>query len=331
LASLSRSAFDLLAAGAVLGESFAFEPLRSVAAQEEAEALTAPDEVLAAGHLPETEERDQPYGFTHHEIRAVVLDQISAARRQHLQGIAFEHLRERGAPPAELARHAQSTGAQAEAFRYGLAAGDAALDLFAVNEAVSNYEKAARLPTEHPHLQVDSRSRMHLYSRLGRAYEILGSWEKAAETYRRIIQMNANVNDPERASLTRTRLAFVTAQRHDIQRAQKQAQQALTIAENSGLERSPAEEAHWCSALLGLYAGDVSAMGAHGERALELAREVGDQELIGRCLNILAYDKRNQGRAETGIRFAEQALETYRELGDLVMEKDFRGPWLNCF
>ena len=70
------------------------------------------------------------------------------ARRRLLHRRAFEVLEEGGAPAAQLARHALAGGLAEQAFRYGVAAGDAAVEVFSVKDAIEHYERARDLLTE---------------------------------------------------------------------------------------------------------------------------------------------------------------------------------------
>jgi len=79
-----------------------------------------------------------------------------------------------------LAHHAQAAGLVQAAFRHSVAAGQAALRISAVSEAIVHFENAhqflrnASLP-EMP-AGADLRD---LYTQLGRAYELSGQKEKA--------------------------------------------------------------------------------------------------------------------------------------------------------
>jgi predicted ATPase len=113
------------------------------------------------------------YTFTHEKIRQVAYTEAGHARRRMLHRRAFELLEERGAPPAELARHALAGGLATPAFGYSAAAGDVAMEVFAAKDAIAHYERArallaevvrtgGRQPTERSILDLE-----HLYTRLG--------------------------------------------------------------------------------------------------------------------------------------------------------------------
>ena len=61
---------------------------------------------------------------------------------------ALEVLEESGAPPAELARHALAGGLAEQAFRYSVAAGDRAVEVFAARDAIDHYQMVRDLLAE---------------------------------------------------------------------------------------------------------------------------------------------------------------------------------------
>src|SRR5215216_5630837 len=126
LSRLSPPASELLAAGAVLGSGFTFEQLIGVVGLPEDEALSALDEVLASRLLREADAQDDVYAFSHEKVRDVAYTEAGAARRRVFHRRALAALEEEGAPAAVLARHALAARMPKAAFRYLLAAGDAA-------------------------------------------------------------------------------------------------------------------------------------------------------------------------------------------------------------
>jgi predicted ATPase len=157
LRRLSPAASQFLSAGAILGSDFAFEQLYRVADLRESEGLAALDEVLANRLFLETggELRDGTesrlghggsYCFAHDKIRDVVYREIGKARRRIFHQRALEVLQAADiqraypytVPPAELAHHALAAGLYEQAFRHSLAAGDNALQLFAVRNAIAH-------------------------------------------------------------------------------------------------------------------------------------------------------------------------------------------------
>ena len=159
LAGVSMTTLDLLLAGAVLGQAFSFEHLCQIAGVSEREGLAALEEALqrrlivegsdaqASGGTPQVgqvvgELGDIPYHFTHDLLREGVYEEASQAKRRIFHRRALQALRQShlpATPAAELARHALAAGLLEETFRYSLAAGEEALALFAVRDAIRYY------------------------------------------------------------------------------------------------------------------------------------------------------------------------------------------------
>jgi len=109
----------------------------------------------------------------------VTYTEAGRARRRVLHRRAFEILEEGRAPAAQLARHALAGGLAEQAFGYSVAAGDQAMEVFAVREAIVHYERARNLLAEEvrtggPRQPVESSisDLEHLHTQLGQAYEL---------------------------------------------------------------------------------------------------------------------------------------------------------------
>jgi predicted ATPase len=193
---LTPNAFALLVAGTVLGRESTFEHLCQVADLAEQDGLPALDEVLHSGLLYEAEHDEGERGrmthgryvFAHAKIRAVVSAEAGEARRSIFHRRALEALQAAAAPAAELAYHARAAGLAEPAFHWSLAAGDEAMQVAAVRDAISFYEQAQLLLAERwqgsdlgttlPAPEIEQ-----LYTHLGRVYELHEEWEKARAVY----------------------------------------------------------------------------------------------------------------------------------------------------
>ncbi len=219
---LPPNAFALLAAGAVLGQGITFELLCQVADLAEHDGLSALDEVLHSHLLQESEREGGPmtdgrYVFAHAKIRAVVYAEAGEARRSIFHRRALEALQAAAAPAAELAYHALAAGLAEPAFHWSLAAGDEAMRVVAVSSAISFYEQARHLMAER--LQgLDLEAMLpapeieHLYTHLGRAYELNAEWEKARRVYTSLLAYAQDARQPAMESAALDRLAALAAQ-----------------------------------------------------------------------------------------------------------------------
>ncbi len=189
---LTPNASALLVAGAVLGQESTFERLCQVANLAEREGLSALDEVLHSHLLQESEHKEGGRGrmtsgrymFAHAKIRAVVYAEAGEARRSIFHRRAVQTLQGTATPAAVLAYHALAAELAEPAFRWSLAAGDEAMRVVAVHDAIAFYEQAKHLLDEHLLEVPPSAPEIeHLYTNLGQAYELNTEWEKARSAY----------------------------------------------------------------------------------------------------------------------------------------------------
>jgi predicted ATPase len=156
LVQLTPASFDMLVASAILGRTFTFEHICHVAGLKEDEGLPALDEILKKRLLQEaTGETGEQlvasaggYYFTHDKNRDVAYSEAGEARRRIFHRRALEKLQVAAAPAGELAHHALAAGLLEPAFHLSLVAGENAMQVFAVRDAIAYYEQARQLITE---------------------------------------------------------------------------------------------------------------------------------------------------------------------------------------
>src|SRR5712692_4851323 len=218
---LPPNAFALLVAGAVLGQGITFEHLCQVADLAEHDGLSALDEVLLSHLLHESEREgrrvtDGHYVFAHAKIRAVVYAEAGEARCSIFHRRAVKVLQAAAAPAAVLAYHALAAGLAEPAFRWSLAAGDEAMRVVAVRDALTFYEQAQHLMAERLHgldlgTMLPAPEIEHLYTHLGRAYELNAQWEKARTAYTSMLAYAQDARQPVMESTALNRLAALAA------------------------------------------------------------------------------------------------------------------------
>ena len=153
LRGLSAPAFEVLAAAAVLGTEATFERLCLVAELDERAGLAALDELGRRGLLVETamhETGGDRAGRWPGALRTSRCARWSTPRPGRpgagcSTGGPSPCSSAGGAPAATLAHHAQAAGLTEPALRALVAAGDAALAVFAARDAQAHYEQARRL------------------------------------------------------------------------------------------------------------------------------------------------------------------------------------------
>jgi DNA-binding SARP family transcriptional activator len=179
---LSPTAFTLLAAGAVLEQRITFERLCSISNVAEDRGLPALDELVSGRFLLEVAQPGtaSAYTFANDMIRDVVYTEAGDARRRLFHKRALDVLEAAQDSAAVLAHHALAAGLAEAAFRHSLDAGQEALRLAAVSDAIVHFEKARQLAQEGSLVDAAFESPIRdLYAQLGWAYELGGQHEQA--------------------------------------------------------------------------------------------------------------------------------------------------------
>jgi tetratricopeptide (TPR) repeat protein len=331
LSHLSAAASELVTAGAVLERGFGFESLVRVADLGEAEGLRGLDELIERRLLLEEggdrEEglapryRDVTYSFSHEKIRQVAYTEGGKARRWVLHRKAFEVLEEGGAPAAELARHALAAGIAGPAFAYSVAAGDDAVEVFAVRDAIVHYERAREVLDEGqpaggiegsiPNLE-------HLYTQLGRAYELTEEREKARVAYEALLTFAREAGEARLEVVALNHLAvFLFHDESDIPKVRTILEEARRVAEKAGLADVLAETECNFADIEGLRTGDFERSWPPVEKALASARALERPDLVARALTALVRLKCFAGRLEEAAAHAEEGAKLSRGLAEL--------------
>ena len=330
LVHLSAGAFALLVAGAVLGQGFDFELGCRVADLRESQALSALDEVLKSQVVQEAAGKDEEkvvYFFLHDKIRDVVYTEAGDARRRIYHRRALEVLERDQAPPAKLLHHALAAGFKEPALRFSMAAGDNAMEVFALRDAIGYYEQSRRLLEEQgqkslslPNFSVQAAQ--HLYDCLGRAYELMNEWDQAGSIYQSMLALAQEFGLPQMECAALNRLATVAVHRaFDLEQAMSLLHSALQVAESSE-DTAGLAEAEWGLAQLNNFRFDAQAALEYGNRALHGARGLDMPDLIARCLNSCAHARLMLGDWREAEALASEASALYRNLGNRPMESD---------
>jgi predicted ATPase/DNA-binding SARP family transcriptional activator len=326
LSRLSQAALTLCIAAAVLGDGGTFDQLCRVADLNDNQVLSALDEGVTRGLLQEMGGR---CFFTHDSIRAGAYAEAGEIRRRVLHRRALETLQSASASPAELAHHALAAGLLDAAAHLCIAAGDAAMRVFAARDAIAQYEQARQLvrrshesprPSGDENVVVSLAELSQLYLQLGWAYELSSQFAQAESLYEELLTLARALHEPVMECAALNRLATQAAESsYNFARAEELLHQALVIAESSQNKAGVAETS-WNFAQTGFYATKMSASLPHAERALALARELNQQELIGRSLHALATLEAALGKQEESLSHAEEARMLYAALGNRVRE-----------
>ena len=191
---LSPNAFTLLAAGAVLEQRITFERLCVDLQRAEDTGLPALDELISGRFLLEVAQPGtaSAYAFANDMIRDVVYTEAGDARRRLFHKRALDVLEADQDSAAVLAHHALAAGLAETAFRHSLDAGQEALRLAAVSDAIAHFEKARQLAQEGSLSGAAFESHLRdLYAQLGRAYELGGQHEQALAVHDELARLTS--------------------------------------------------------------------------------------------------------------------------------------------
>jgi DNA-binding SARP family transcriptional activator/tetratricopeptide (TPR) repeat protein len=331
LSRLSPAASELLRAGAILERDFSFESLVSVADLGEAEGLSGLDELIerhllqeeAGGQVVETLLYSSPtYSFSHEKIRQVAYTESGHARRQVLHRRAFEVLEESGAPPAELARHALTGGLAEPAFRYSVAAGDQALEVFAVTDAIEHYETVRNLLAEvlltggRQPIEQSIPDLEHLYVQLGRAYEMVDEWGSARAAYEALLALGRELGEARLEVVSLNHLAVLAYHHSDLRSVRTLLDEARRVAEGAGLVEALAETECNLADVMSFWVEEFEHSSPLAQKALASARSLERPDLVARALVALARVEMFAGRLEESAAHAEEGVALSRQLAE---------------
>ncbi len=292
---LSPASFAFLVAGAVLEQDATFERLCVVANLSEQEGLVALDEGLRSLLVQEPKRSsgspgNDVYIFTHPMIGEVIAVEAGETRSRIFHRRALHLLQETAVPAAKLAYHALAAGMLDPAFRLSVAAGDEARAVFALHVAIEHYEQAWQLllkqPTDHIiQSKIAASDLHHLYVALGQTYELTRIWEQGSPLYTAML----------------THLLQMAAHNEEL----------IWVTKTL-----------WYQAMLDLSTAHLAIAITYGERALAVARNSGQADLLVQSLEVLSYLKMHKGEWEEYEQLTREAHACYVALGDRAMEAD---------
>jgi len=204
LAGLSPTCRELLTVAAVIGRDFTMGALELATEQPRQVVLDAVSAASEAGTIQESRDRIGHFRFEHILVRDALCESLSTAERANLHrcvGDALERLygSESEEHLAELAYHfaeALPAGEEERAIGYAAAAGRAATERLAFEEAVRQYHRA--LEVVDLSTTPDDSRRFDLLLALGQAQIRAGMRDSAREVFRRAGEIAGRLDEPER-------------------------------------------------------------------------------------------------------------------------------------
>jgi DNA-binding SARP family transcriptional activator/tetratricopeptide (TPR) repeat protein len=347
LGSLGDLAVQVLAAGAVLGRSFTAEEARDASGRADEEVVAAIEELVGYGVLGEG--AGGSYEFRHEQMRDLVYEEMTLARRRLLHRRAAEALGSRargGAQTAVVARHYELGGDEPQAAALYQLAGDRARALYANVEALGHYRAALALGSpnlaqlhagigdletlagdyaealasyETAAAHADDVARPDVEHRIGALHLRRGEWELADAALASAIA-ELRQEDAARALADRSLAAHRRGREED---AEAFAHHALVLAARTDDHRALAQ-AHNLVGMLREARGDRATAVVELETSLVHARRAHDEAAEVAALNNLALAAARSGDLDRGLELVQEALALCARLGDRHREAALR-------
>ncbi|UCG26106.1 MAG: tetratricopeptide repeat protein [Chloroflexota bacterium] len=318
----------MLQTAAVIGRSFYRRVLEAIEVQSQETGqvierrlniLLRLEMIQEAARLPELE-----YKFSNPLTQEVAYKTILLKRRRELHqrvGQALEELfpdQQRELAPL-LAYHFAEGNLQKKAFDYYLMAGDSASRLFANIEALDNYDRALDFIES---VDPDIDELETLYSRRGRALELLSRYEDSLENYEAMLKLAQDRNDKRlelAAKMAQATIHSIPSKVFDAGRSLQLSEEARNLAHDLG-DSSAEAKISWNLMLHYLWASfDFEQAVHYGETAAQIARDSNLTVELGPILNDLALAYYGIGRLDESLRTFEESRKILQDGNNLPL------------
>jgi class 3 adenylate cyclase/tetratricopeptide (TPR) repeat protein len=272
----------------------------------------------------------EEYAFRHVLLQEAAYDSILLKTRASLHKLVGETLEEFHAGRIDefaplLAYHFFS--AQDErSLKYDVMAGEKAARLFANAEAATHFSRALRVAKRA--VSVNGPNQIaQLHKQLGQVLELSGRYEQALENYDEMQSFAREQGDRSlemSALMAKATIYSIFSQLHNSALSEQMLLEALQISHELG-DHATQAKLNWNLMLTYLFSKQLDKALPHGEVALALARESGDQEQLAFVLNDLCRLFTCLGEFERAHTVIRQAREIWRSIDHQVMLADSLG------
>ncbi len=330
IAALPERARELLGMAAVIGRVVPSALLLTLVARtdgraDEDEAIAALEATCAAGLLVE---QGSDFQFAHDLIRDVTLSDLSSARSRMLHRRVAEALTRlpdvlRDRHLSEITYHYQEAGDGAAALPYALRAGDHAASVYANEEAERLYALAIALASAHEDRRREAEAlekRATVLLRLARYSEALATIETSLSAYRALGDVEGEGRVAEGFQYVYFALATpelgIARLRPLLGDLRERGISQIGQARLYGALARLLARCGWFTASEEAAIRLADAI-MTAERAMELARATGDEDVLARAMLNWAHPLVWVGRFEEGLNAIEGALPLAEAAGDL--------------
>lgn len=218
-----------------------------------------------------------------------------------------------------LAHHFQMANDR-RALKYETLSGDDAMRLNALSVAAEHYQKALGMVTAEKG-DADVNTVSHLYSRLGRVYELEADYRKALEVYGEMEARAGVLGDDHlklAALISKGTVLALPTPIQDSETALDLSKSALKLARMLGDRRMEAKVL-WNFLLVHNYTGFMQQGIPFGEESVRIAREDKLNEQLAHSLQDLAHAYLGVERMGEARKVLAEALELWKEFGYVPM------------
>ena len=334
LSRLSDEANAVLAAAAVAGRDFDLDVLERVTEIDEDRLLSALDEAVTARLVVEVPGPAGRFHFAHALVRETLYDELSTARRVRMHrrvAQALEGAVATGAesPFAQLAHHwfeAASAGDVDKVVEYSLQAGQSALAQLAYEEAATNFERALQALDLSD--EADDATRCELLLLLGDAQDRMAEVTASQATFERAAVVARGLDDTDlfvRAALGRAGVLIPGAVDRVALALLQEADHRLGDNDSAAHVRVLAR---WSLELYFTDAHERERVQPLADRALAMARRVGDPAALGYALNSAFMADDHYDDVDRRIDMTTETLAIAQQTNDATLTHWAR-LWLN--
>ncbi len=347
LAGLTEMGRQLATTASVVGRAFDLDLVREVSGRSPEEVVEAIEELCQRGVVGAPSGDSSSFDFTHEKLKEVAYENTNPARRRLLHrrvAAALVSVTRSGtaAPSAEVARHYQLAGDDAEAAVHYLEAGRRAFAMHANTQAkeylltalalghteegpihreigdiellagdyqaaLSSYERAAAMSS--------SDAKPDVERRLGALHHRIGQFDSARAYFQTARDSLVAGERTAAASMTSADWALTELKVGNLERARLLVEEAMELAISSE-DASALAQGHNTLGILATEEGDYPGAAHHLERGLAMANEVGGGAIRVAALNNLARATARIGDLDRGRTLAEAALDESVAIGD---------------
>jgi class 3 adenylate cyclase/tetratricopeptide (TPR) repeat protein len=317
LSRLSPMVNELMIGAAVIGREFDVSVLAAITGHRDDDIVDALEEALAARVIGEVPAQLGRYAFSHALIRTTLYEEISTNRRVRLHRAVARNLEAAGVDVGEVAYHfyeAASLGDAATALQWAQRAAEDATAKAGYELAISWYERA--LEIEEILAPPDPARRAALFIALGRARNNAGAVLSARSDFVAAAALARQAGRPD--LLARAAIHYGGPYPGLIDPFDTvgptllaEADSALPLVDSALRVAVLGAQVTWLAK-----SPDRDATLGHAEKALAMARRLGQPFAIFRALQNYLFALHGAPRPEDRVPLADEAVELAQSLGN---------------